>query len=168
MKERHFPGACAPPYKLCPQGLRSRGIAVAYSGGSLGPIITPLLVTPIASRFGWRGAFWFTGFVGTRLVGRVGRLIARQHTDIAAAGIGAGKEPDVRLYDRRLWAFMSAYALGGAAAGIRDLRSRHISDESPWLNSGLALANCFGSHRSDGRSAISSGAGLSDRMRGEL
>ena len=59
-----FPGGLRAAVQTLPEGLRSRGIAVAYSGGSLGAIITPLLVTPIASRFGWRGAFWFTGLVG--------------------------------------------------------------------------------------------------------
>jgi len=34
---------------------RGRGVAIAYSGASLGAIATPLVVTPIALRWGWRG-----------------------------------------------------------------------------------------------------------------
>src|SRR5258707_2147992 len=59
-----FPGGLRTVAQTLPVRSRSRGIAVAYSGGSLGAIITPLLVTPIALRFGWSGAFRFTGFVG--------------------------------------------------------------------------------------------------------
>src|SRR5512140_2370716 len=59
-----FPGGMRTAVQTLPPGQRSRGIAVAYSGGSLGAIVTPLLVTPIALRWGWRGAFWFTGAVG--------------------------------------------------------------------------------------------------------
>ena len=43
---------------------RGRGLAVSYSGGSLGALITPLIVTPIFLWWGWRAAFWFTGFIG--------------------------------------------------------------------------------------------------------
>ena len=59
-----FPGGLRTAVQTLPEQMRSRGIAVAYSGGSLGAIVTPLLVTPIAVWYGWRGAFWFTGMVG--------------------------------------------------------------------------------------------------------
>lgn len=104
-----FPGGLRTAVQTLPIGLRSRGIAVAYSGGSLGAIVTPLLVTPIALRFGWRGAFWFTGLVGLLwlamwavLSQRLPAAPSEPHKPVAA----------VRFGDRRLWAFMSAYALG--------------------------------------------------------
>ena len=59
-----FPGALRSVTQTLPEDVRSRGMALAYSGGLLGAIITPLIVTPIAVRWGWRGAFWFTGVVG--------------------------------------------------------------------------------------------------------
>ncbi len=59
-----FPGAVRTVVQTLPPSSRSRGIAVAYSGGSLGALLTPLLVTPIAAYWGWRGAFWATGVVG--------------------------------------------------------------------------------------------------------
>jgi ACS family hexuronate transporter-like MFS transporter len=37
---------------------------VAYSGGSLGAILAPLIVTPVFQWWGWRAAFWFTGLIG--------------------------------------------------------------------------------------------------------
>src|SRR5262249_32706546 len=59
-----FPGALRTVVQSLPAEKRSRGIAISYSGGSLGALITPVIITPIAARFGWTGAFWFTGLVG--------------------------------------------------------------------------------------------------------
>src|SRR3954447_20499214 len=59
-----FPGGLRTATHTLPAWQRSRGIAIAYSGGSLGALITPLIITPIAQWFGWRKAFWFTGLIG--------------------------------------------------------------------------------------------------------
>src|SRR6185503_10725998 len=59
-----FPGGLRTVVQTLPPEHRGRGLAVAYSGGSMGALITPLVVTPIFLHWGWRGAFWFTGFIG--------------------------------------------------------------------------------------------------------
>src|SRR5262249_34405808 len=59
-----FPGGLRVATQTLPVELRSRGMALSYSGGSLGAIVTPLIVTPIAAHWGWRGAFLFTGLIG--------------------------------------------------------------------------------------------------------
>src|SRR5664279_5709382 len=59
-----FPGGLRTVVQTLPEDRRGRGLAVAYSGGSLGAVITPLVVTPIFLWWGWRGAFWFTGLIG--------------------------------------------------------------------------------------------------------
>src|SRR5262252_8207017 len=59
-----FPGALRTVVLTLPEERRGRGLAVSYSGGSLGAVITPLVVTPIFLWWGWRAAFWFTGLVG--------------------------------------------------------------------------------------------------------
>src|SRR5262249_44040220 len=59
-----FPGGLRAVMQTLPPEQRARGTAVAYSGGSFGALITPIVVTPIAALWGWRGAFWFTGAVG--------------------------------------------------------------------------------------------------------
>jgi ACS family hexuronate transporter-like MFS transporter len=104
-----FPGGLRTAVQTLPVNLRARGIAVAYSGGSLGAIITPLLITPIALRFGWRGAFWFTGFVGIAWLALWAVLSRGLPDPIPDTRKTAGK---VSFRDRRLWAFMSAYAFG--------------------------------------------------------
>src|ERR1019366_8242153 len=95
-----------------PPDRRSRGIAIAYSGGSLGAVITPIIVTPIAAWAGWRGAFWFTGLIGAAWVVAWAVMSRRPELRIAHGHepMDGGRMP---LSDRRLWSFMSIYALGG-------------------------------------------------------
>jgi ACS family hexuronate transporter-like MFS transporter len=105
-----FPGGLRTAVQTLAPDKRSRGIAVAYSGGSLGAIVTPIIVTPIAAAVGWRGAFWFTGLIGAMwlvLWFFVSRRLPVQPPTIHRA---AAKP---RLGDSRLWAFMAAYAFGG-------------------------------------------------------
>lgn len=113
-----FPGGLRAVVQTLPPHLRGRGVAVAYSGGSLGAVVTPLIVTPVFLWFGWRGAFWFTGLIGAgwlvlwTFVSR--RADIREHArDAAAAGT-----PSPRVTDRALWAFMFAYALGALPLGF--------------------------------------------------
>ena len=112
-----FPGGLRTVMQTLPAGSRGRGIAVAYSGGSLGAMVTPLIVTPIALWWGWRTAFWFTGLIGIgwlamwALVSR--RPDVRKMPPRSAAGARA---PGVR--DPHFWAFVSAYALGAAPLGF--------------------------------------------------
>src|SRR5678816_3315149 len=60
-----FPGALRTAAEALPANQRSRGMALGYSGASLGAIITPLLVRPVALRYGWQAAFLITGALGT-------------------------------------------------------------------------------------------------------
>ena len=107
------PGGLRTVMQSLPVESRSRGVAIAYSGGSLGAVVTPFIVTPIAAHYGWRGAFWFTGFVGLlwlvvwNMVSRRPEL-ANVHKTQDAVGVAA--RPGLK--DKRLWSFMSLYALG--------------------------------------------------------
>lgn len=111
-----FPGSLRTVVQTLPPEKRSRGIAISYSGGSLGALITPIIITPIAARWGWNGAFWFTGAVGAlwlalfAIVSRRGDL---QH--LPAPKIA---ETTPRWNDSQLWAFLAAYALGGFPAAF--------------------------------------------------
>ncbi len=110
-----FPGGLLTATQTLRPDQRARGIAIAYSGASLGAMISPILVEPIAARWGWRGAFLFTGLLGVAwltlwsVVSRDPRLRVR------------GPRYDVvvlRLRDKRVWGFMAAYALGGVPLGF--------------------------------------------------
>jgi ACS family hexuronate transporter-like MFS transporter len=107
-----FPGGLRTVVQTLPPRLRSRGIAVAYSGGSLGAVLTPIIVTPIAAWWGWRGAFWFTGLVGALwllwwfFVSRRDDIQRMAHVEETVMA-----RPSLR--DAKLWSFMLLYALGG-------------------------------------------------------
>ena len=115
-----FPGSMRTAMQTLPVENRSRGIAVSYSGGSLGAIITPIIVTPIALAWGWRGAFWFTGGIGAlwllhwALLSKRKDLSSGIPTGLPRATGGAG----LRWNQPHVWAFMAAYALGATPLGF--------------------------------------------------
>jgi MFS transporter, ACS family, hexuronate transporter len=112
-----FPGGLRTVVQTLPPEQRGRGLAVAYSGGSLGALVTPLIVTPIFLWWGWRAAFWFTGLLGASWLA-VWTLVGRR-PDLRNTGLPrASAAAPPRLRDVQLWAFMSAYALGALPLGF--------------------------------------------------
>jgi len=114
------PGGLRAVVQTLPASSRSRGMALTFSGGSAGAILTPLLMTPVAEAWGWRAAFWFTGLLGALWV--LWWLVLSRRPDvrkieappIGAAG-GAGKP---KLRDRRFWAYLLVYSLGALPLGF--------------------------------------------------
>jgi len=115
-----FPGGLRTVTQTLAPHQRARGVAVAYSGGSLGAIITPIVVTPIALWWGWRSAFWFTGLIGASwlvlwlFVSRRGDV--RTPARAVSAGVEVTEAP--RFTDRRLWGYMLAYAFCALPIGF--------------------------------------------------
>lgn len=113
-----FPGGLRAVVQTLPPEQRGRGLAVAYSGGSLGAVITPLVVTPVFLRWGWRGAFWFTGIIGLVWLA-IWAFVARRPDVRQRPGASTtAKTPAPHFRDRSLWAFMCAYALGALPLGF--------------------------------------------------
>ena len=115
-----FPGGLRTVVQTLPKEQRGRGLAVSYSGGSLGAVVTPLVVTPIFLAWGWRGAFWFTGLIG--LAWLAVWAVVGQRKDIREAPrreeSGALGQARPGWGDAGLWAFMAAYALGALPLGF--------------------------------------------------
>lgn len=103
-----FPGGLRTVAETLPPEKRSRGIAIAYSGGSLGAILAPLLVTPIGLRYGWRSAFLMTGLAGALWLS-LWPLVARRGFRIAT-DFSFRTMP--KLWDRRFWGIVCSYGLG--------------------------------------------------------
>jgi ACS family hexuronate transporter-like MFS transporter len=105
-----FPGGLRTAVQTLPESSRSRGIAVAYSGGSLGAIVTPIIITPLAAAYGWRAAFEFTGLIGFAWIA-VWLMVSRGKAakPIVHVGVSALRP---RVMNPKVWAFMAAYALG--------------------------------------------------------
>lgn len=110
-----FPGALRTVQQTLPADRRGRGIALSYSGGSLGAILTPVLMTPVAAWLGWRGAFLFTGVLGAAWLAwwlslsRAGTL--RERPQRTSAG-------RIDFRDVRLWGTLASYAMGAVPLGF--------------------------------------------------
>ena len=110
-----FPGGLRTAMDWLPDQQQSRGIAVAYSGGSLGAIMTPLIVTPIALTYGWRAAFIVAGIAGLIWV-----LLWRATIDFSKV-LTARQTHRIVLpnpWERRFWSLVAAYALGALPIGL--------------------------------------------------
>ena len=112
-----FPGGLRTVVQTLPEDRRGRGLAVAYSGGSLGAVVTPLVVTPIFLWWGWRGAFWFTGLTGLAWLG-LWAVVSRRPEIRRVRQVAVSSTPGPRWRDPQLWAYICAYALGALPLGF--------------------------------------------------
>lgn len=110
-----FPGGLRTAVESLPSHLRARGIATAFAGGTIGAIVTPILMVPIAARYGWRAAFFVTGALGLAWL-VVWATIARPPF-LPAKETTARKLGVPNLFERRLWALVFSYALPAIAPG---------------------------------------------------
>lgn len=106
-----FPGGLRTAMESLPVEKQSRGIALAYSGGSLGAILTPVVVIPLALQFGWRTAFLVTGALGVGWLILWMAISKPPYLPDTAAKPKRFALPDLR--ERRFWALVASYALGG-------------------------------------------------------
>jgi ACS family hexuronate transporter-like MFS transporter len=114
------PGGLRTVTQTLPASSRARGIALTYSGGSAGAILTPLVITPIAVIWGWRGAFFFTGLIGSLWI--AGWLVLSRRNGLrepdAAPSIASEAASRPSFSDPRLWGFLLGYALGALPLGF--------------------------------------------------
>jgi ACS family hexuronate transporter-like MFS transporter len=110
-----FPGALRTAHDSLPPDRQSRGMAVSYSGASLGALVTPLIVTPIALTWGWQAAFLFTGGLGALWM-LVWLKVAKPPLLPSTRGETLRiKWPD--LTERRFWQLAVSFGFGGVALG---------------------------------------------------
>ena len=110
-----FPGGLRTAVETLPATLRARGIALSFSGGTIGAVMMPLLLGPLAIKYGWRAAFLTTGALGlTWMV--IWAAIARPPF--------LPKNPPKPLKlswpnfaERRVWALIFSYALPAISPG---------------------------------------------------
>lgn len=116
-----FPAGLKTVTETLPMERRSFGLGLAYSGGSLGALLTPLVVTPLALRFGWRSSFVLSAVVGFAWIAvwivlrRAGlyRAVAPV-AGLAGNGAGSGAGSGAGKWNRDLFATAAAYGLGAA------------------------------------------------------
>jgi MFS transporter, ACS family, hexuronate transporter len=110
-----FPGGFRTALDSLPVDKQARGIALAYSGSSLGSIIAPILLTPIAIHYGWRIAFLVTPALALLWLftwtGTVDPSTFPNKSRTAQRLVF----PDMR--ERRFWSLVASYALGALPVG---------------------------------------------------
>lgn len=110
-----FPGGFRTAMDSLPPEKQARGVAIAYSGGSLGAILTPLMVVPIAARFGWRAAFLVTGALGTLWLVLWWFIARPPFLPVQARKPQRLAWPN--LFERRFWTLFAIYAMGAFPLG---------------------------------------------------
>ena len=111
-----FPAALKAAAESLPSNRQSRGTAIGYSGASLGALITPLIIIPLALRFGWRAAFLFTASLGLGWIA-LWAIIARPPF-LAVHRRDALKFVWPNFLERRPWLVISSFGLGAVALGV--------------------------------------------------
>jgi ACS family hexuronate transporter-like MFS transporter len=110
-----FPGGLRTAVESLPASQRARGIAASWSGGTVGAIVTPIMMVPIAVNYGWRTAFILTGVFGVTwmllwwAIARPPYLPATEHR--------SSKLGWPNPFELRFWALVFSYALPAIAPG---------------------------------------------------
>jgi ACS family hexuronate transporter-like MFS transporter len=110
-----FPGGLRTAVETLPANLRARGIALSFSGGTIGAVMMPLLLGPLAIQYGWKTAFMATGALGViwlliwAVIARPPFLPKSSHT--------TSKLQWPNLRERRVWALVFSYALPAISPG---------------------------------------------------
>lgn len=110
-----FPGGLRTAVETLPANLRARGIALSFSGGTIGAVMMPLLLGPLAIQYGWKVAFMATGALGAlwlvlwAAIARPPFLPKSSHMTSKLAW------PNLR--ERRVWALVFSYALPAISPG---------------------------------------------------
>jgi MFS transporter, ACS family, hexuronate transporter len=110
-----FPGGFRTALDSLPVDKQARGIALAYSGSSLGSIVAPILLTPIAIHYGWRIAFLVTPALALL-------WLITWNTTVDPSTFPNRSRTAQRLVfpnmgERRFWSLVASYALGALPVG---------------------------------------------------
>jgi len=129
-----FPAGLATVAETLPEERRSFGLGLAYSGGSLGLALAPLLITPIALHYGWRATFCLTAVMGLVWLMLWVAMRGRMRSPVVARVRGASV---AGRWNRNIAATAAVYGLGAAplafglyAAPLYLSRVLHVSQAS--------------------------------------
>jgi len=110
-----FPGGLRTAVETLPSNLRARGIALSFSGGTIGAMMMPLLLGPLAIEYGWKTAFLATGALGVMWLIIWGAIARPPFLPKSAHMTSKMEWPNLR--ERRAWALMFSYALPAISPG---------------------------------------------------
>jgi ACS family hexuronate transporter-like MFS transporter len=110
-----FPGGLRTAVESLPAHLRARAIALSFSGGTIGAVMMPLLLGPLAIQYGWRAAFVATAGLGATWL-LIWAVIARPPY-LPPYSKKPAKVSWPKFSERRVWALMFSYALPAISPG---------------------------------------------------
>jgi len=110
-----FPGGLRTAVESLPAHLRARAIALSFSGGTIGAVMMPLLLGPLAIQYGWRVAFMATAGLGALWL-IIWASIARPPF-LPPYSKKPAKVAWPNFSERRVWALMFSYALPAISPG---------------------------------------------------
>jgi ACS family hexuronate transporter-like MFS transporter len=110
-----FPGGLRTAVETLPPAKRARGIALSFSGGTIGAVMMPLLLGPLAISYGWRNAFLFTGALGIVWM-LIWAAIARPPY-LPATTSKPQRAMWPNFSERRVWSLIFSYALPAISPG---------------------------------------------------
>src|SRR5688572_30425962 len=110
-----FPGGLRTAVESLPAHMRARGIALSFSGGTIGAVMMPLLLGPLAISYGWRTAFLATGAFG--LVWMLIWVAIARPPFLPTSPPRMSKLTWPNLLERRVWALIFSYALPAISPG---------------------------------------------------
>ncbi len=110
-----FPGGLRTAVESLPAHLRARAIALSFSGGTIGAVMMPLLLGPLAIKYGWRAAFITTAGLGAAWL-VLWAIIARPPF-LPTKPPTTAKVSWPNFLERRVWALMLSYALPAISPG---------------------------------------------------
>src|SRR5262249_5148442 len=113
-----FPGGLRAVMQTLKPTEQARGLAVAYSGGSLGAMVPPIILTPIFVSWGWRPAFLFTRAVGVAWLMLWVFVSRREDVRRWTPAPDSAKGTLALFADPHVWSFILAYGLGATPLGF--------------------------------------------------
>ena len=127
-----------------PPRLFGRGLATAFSGGTLGAVLTPFIAIPIALQYGWRTTFVLSGLLGAlwlilwALIARPPYLPKEESKPKKKKAVW----PNPR--ERRVWALVASYALPAWSSGpVLTMVPLYFSDSLGVSQAGLWITSLF-------------------------
>jgi ACS family hexuronate transporter-like MFS transporter len=110
-----FPGGLRTAVESLPAHLRARAIALSFSGGTIGAVMMPLLLGPLAIQYGWRAAFLATAGLGAAWL--VIWVVIARPPFLPKVAPRTAKVAWPNFMERRVWALIFSYALPAISPG---------------------------------------------------
>jgi len=111
-----FPAGLKTVTETLPLEKRSFGVGLAYSGGSLGALLTPIVIVPLAGRYGWQSTFVLSAVVGFLWIGGwlLLRAVGLYRPPVRARAVVLDAGPLGSRWNRNLFATALVYGFGAA------------------------------------------------------